>query len=159
MCPLPWHGGADGKAAPWAPASPIEDSMYRVRYGRTAPESTRGSGITVNHIVTPASILAAGYHAPLAIALPIIAAVVILRAVFSKARGRPALAGKIVVRCSKGHVFPTTWSPLGSFTAIRLGAARFQRCPVGNHWALVKPVDDSDLTDNDRQDLAAQERD
>jgi hypothetical protein len=92
-----------------------------------------------------------GYHAPLEIALPIIAAVVIARLVFSRVSGRPALVGKIKVRCGKGHVFTTIWSPLGSFTAIRLGGARFQYCPVGHHWALVRPVQDVDLTAEDRQ--------
>ena len=65
----------------------------------------------MNHGGAPVLIVASGYHAPLVIALPIIAAVVILKVVVSKARGRPALGGKIVVRCSKGHVFTTTWSP------------------------------------------------
>lgn len=91
-----------------------------------------------------------GYHAPLEIALPIIVAVIILKMVVSKVSGRPALVGKIKVRCSKGHVFTTTWSPLGSLTAIRLAGARFQHCPVGNHWALVRPVPDDGTTDEDR---------
>jgi hypothetical protein len=65
-----------------------------------------------------------------------------VKIVASKVSGRPALAGKIKVRCSKGHVFGTIWSPLGSLTAIRLGGARFQHCPVGDHWALVRPVQD-----------------
>ena len=103
-------------------------------------------------------ILATGYHAPLEIALPVIVAVVILRVTVARARGRPALVGKIEVRCSKGHVFTTTWSPLGSLTAVRLGAARFQRCPVGRHWALVKPVNDSDSTGDERR-LTEQDRD
>jgi hypothetical protein len=34
-----------------------------------------------------------------------------------------------------------------SFKALRLGRYRFQRCPVGEHWTLVEPVDDSDLTE------------
>ncbi len=107
----------------------------------------------MNGVVASVLIVGTGYHAPLVIALPIIAAFVILKVVVSKARGRPALGGKIVVRCSKGHVFKTTWSALGSLTSIRLGAARFQRCPVGNHWALVKPVNDTELTDEDRRQL------
>jgi hypothetical protein len=73
-----------------------------------------------------------------------------VKVVFSKVRGRPALGGKIKVRCSKGHVFTTTWSPLGSFTALRLGGARFQYCPVGAHWSLVRPVQDGDLTGEDQ---------
>ena len=110
----------------------------------------------MSHAGAPVLIVATGYHAPLVIALPIIAGVVILKVVVSKARGRPALGGHIVVRCSKGHVFRTTWSSLGSLTSIRLGSARWQRCPVGNHWSLVKPVNDSELTDEDRRQLAAQ---
>ncbi len=99
--------------------------------------------------------LVASTSAPLIIAIPIIVAVVLLKMLYSKSRGRPALVGKVVVRCSKGHLFTTTWSPLGSLTAIRLGSARFQRCPVGNHWALVKPVQDADLTEEDRKTAAA----
>jgi hypothetical protein len=40
---------------------------------------------------------------------------------------------------------------LGSLTSIRLGSARFQHCPVGDHWSLVRPVPDSDLTAEDRR--------
>ena len=98
-----------------------------------------------------------GYHAPLEIALPIIVAVIIVKVVVSKVNGRPALVGKIQVRCGKGHVFTTIWSPLGSFTAIRLGGSRFQHCPVGHHWALVRPVQDGDATGEDRQ-LPARDR-
>jgi hypothetical protein len=98
-----------------------------------------------------------GYHAPLEIALPIIAAVIIVKVAVSKVSGRPALAGRIKVRCRKGHVFTTTWSPLGSFTAVRFAGARFQRCPVGDHRALVRPVKDGDLADEDRP-LPAQDR-
>jgi len=36
-------------------------------------------------------------------------------------------------------------------TSVRLGAARFQYCPVGHRWALVRPVNDSSLTGADRQ--------
>jgi hypothetical protein len=81
------------------------------------------------------------YSAPLYIAIPVIVVVLLVKVVVSKRRGRPALGGEISVRCSRGHVFQTFWSPLGSFTAIRLGSARFQRCPVGDHWSLVRPVD------------------
>jgi hypothetical protein len=109
--------------------------------------------MSMNHFVTSPFIASASYHAPLEIALPIIAVVIIAKVVFSLSRGRPAIAGEVVVRCSKGHVFTTTWSPLGSLTSVRLGSARFQRCPVGPHWALVRPVNDADLTDNDRHML------
>jgi hypothetical protein len=36
-----------------------------------------------------------------------------------------------------------------SFKAVRLGRYRFQRCPVGDHWTLVTPVDHRDLSDAD----------
>jgi len=92
---------------------------------------------------------ASATHAPIYIAIPIIIVVVIAKIVYSRVNGRPALGGKIEVRCSKGHTFKTTWSPLGSFTSIRLSGARFQRCPVGNHWTFVRPVNNSDLTNGD----------
>jgi hypothetical protein len=81
------------------------------------------------------------YTAPLYIAIPVIVVVVLVKVVVTKRRGLPAVGGEISVRCGKGHVFQTFWSPWGSFKAIRLGAARFQRCPVGDHWSLVRPVD------------------
>ena len=102
----------------------------------------------MSHVVVLASV-----EAPLYIALPIIAVVILAKVVFSRSRGRPAIGGEIVVRCGKGHVFKTTWSPLGSFTSIRLGFARFQHCPVGRHWSLVRPVSELDLTDDDRRML------
>jgi hypothetical protein len=45
------------------------------------------------------------------------------------------------VRCRQGHLFTTIWMPLGSLKAARLGNRRFQRCPVGNHWSMVVPLD------------------
>ena len=50
-----------------------------------------------------------------------------------------------IVRCSAGHLFTTIWVPMMSFKAARLGNARYQRCPVGNHWAIVRRVDESEL--------------
>lgn len=87
-----------------------------------------------------ASVFTHGGELPLDIAIPVIAAVVLLKVVISRMSGRPGLGGEVTVRCGKGHVFQTYWSPLGSLTSIRLGSARFQRCPVGHHWSLVQPV-------------------
>jgi hypothetical protein len=98
-----------------------------------------------------ASGFSSGSHLPVEIAVPVIAAVVLLKVVVAKRRGLPALGGEVVVRCSQGHLFRTNWSSLGSFTSIRLGSARFQHCPVGDHWSLVRPVKDSDLTAEDRR--------
>jgi len=56
------------------------------------------------------------------------------------------LGPNTVVRCRLGHVFTTMWIPGVSFKAVRLGWARFQRCPVGRHWSVVRPVDPDELT-------------
>jgi hypothetical protein len=104
-----------------------------------------------NSLSATGSIFGSGSHLSLEVAVPIIAAVVLLKVGVAKLRGRPALGGEIVVRCSQGHLFMTNWSSLGSFTSIRLGSARFQHCPVGDHWSLVRPVKDADLTAEDRR--------
>jgi len=61
------------------------------------------------------------------------------------------LGGDVVVRCREGHLFTTIWIPGASVKAVRLGLRRFQHCPVGNHWTLVTPVRDADLTSEDRR--------
>jgi hypothetical protein len=65
---------------------------------------------------------------------------------------------EVIVRCRRGHLFTTIWIPGVSFKALRLGWWRFQRCPVGNHWTLVRPVKESELTEEERR-LAAEHRD
>jgi hypothetical protein len=45
-----------------------------------------------------------------------------------------------IVRCRDGHLFTTTWVPLASLTAVRLGRLRFQLCPVGHNWTFVRLV-------------------
>ena len=61
------------------------------------------------------------------------------------------VGGNTVVRCRDGHLFTTIWIPGVSVKSVRLGWLRFQRCPVGNHWTVVTPVRDMDLTDEERQ--------
>ncbi|MGD0386176.1 MAG: hypothetical protein ABSB73_08580 [Solirubrobacteraceae bacterium] len=56
------------------------------------------------------------------------------------------------VRCSAGHLFTTIWMPLASLKAVRLGNRRYQRCPVGHHWATVVPLDRDSAS---AEDLAA----
>jgi hypothetical protein len=107
----------------------------------------------VNHVGLASILASSGFHPPLEIALPIVAVLVIAKVVYALKKGRSPIASGIVVRCGRGHVFRTVWSPLGSLTSIRLGFARLQHCPVGHHWSLVRPVDDSDLTDDDRRVL------
>ena len=54
------------------------------------------------------------------------------------------------VRCRDGHLFTTIWIPGASLKAIRLGTVRLQYCPVGRHFTAVRPVKDSELTDEMR---------
>jgi hypothetical protein len=63
-----------------------------------------------------------------------------------------------IVRCRKGHLFTTIWIPGVKLKELDLVVARIQRCPVGNHWSLVVPVKESDITDDERQ-LAGERRD
>jgi hypothetical protein len=60
------------------------------------------------------------------------------------------LGSNTVVRCKQGHLFTTIWVPGASIKSVRLGLSRFQHCPVGHHWTIVKPVKDADLTPEDR---------
>ena len=60
-----------------------------------------------------------------------------------------------VVRCSQGHLSTTTWTPFVSVKAIRLGRRRFQRCPVGHHWAMTERVDASSLSPEERASAEA----
>ena len=85
------------------------------------------------------------------------AATAVEAAAVAKRRGS-LFAMDTVVRCRDGHVFTTLWVPGVSFKAIRLGWWRFQRCPVGGHWALVTPVLVDSLSEEDRA-LAAQHHD
>ena len=73
---------------------------------------------------------------------------VVLVYVIPTARRLP-VGGDIIVRCRRGHLFTTLWVPLASVKAVRLGPARLQRCPVGNHLSLVTPVDPSALSPAD----------
>jgi hypothetical protein len=66
-----------------------------------------------------------------------------------------AFGRNVTVRCNRGHLFTTTWIPGASLKAIRLGFWRLQWCPVGRHVALVHPVKDADLTEEERQFAAA----
>jgi hypothetical protein len=83
--------------------------------------------------------------------LPAIVAVLAVATVAARRRGYSGLGGNTIVRCSKGHLFTTIWIPGASVKSVRLGPKRFQRCPVGRHWALVTPVKDTELTSDERQ--------
>lgn len=78
--------------------------------------------------------------------------------VVMRRRGYSGFGGNTIVRCREGHLFTTIWVPGVSLKAVRLGLARFQRCPVGAHWTIVKPVKDDDLSEDERA-FATQHRD
>jgi hypothetical protein len=91
--------------------------------------------------------------------IPLLVVVALVVGVTLRARSRGYnLGSTVVVRCREGHLFTTIWVPFVSVKAIRLGAVRWQRCPVGNHWTFVIPVKDSDLTEEERV-IAAHYRD
>jgi hypothetical protein len=55
------------------------------------------------------------------------------------------------VRCSKGHLFLTTWVMGDSLTEVQLcQLIRRGRWPVGHHWATMHPVMDAELTHEER---------
>jgi hypothetical protein len=78
-------------------------------------------------------------------------------AIIARRRGYAGLE-EVVARCRQGHLFTTVWASKVSIHEIDLGWARLQRCPVGDHWTLVVPVKDSDLTAEERR-IAGQHRD
>jgi hypothetical protein len=61
------------------------------------------------------------------------------------------IGGNLIVRCHAGHLFTTIWIPGASVKALRLGWWRVQRCPVGHHWSLVTPVNETNLTEGERR--------
>lgn len=60
------------------------------------------------------------------------------------------------VRCSKGHLYTSTWIPGGSLKSVRLGLGRrYQRCPVGHHWAMTSRLDPQTMSEDEREQAAA----
>jgi hypothetical protein len=90
-----------------------------------------------------------------AVIVGVVALALAASTVVARKRGYRGMGGNTVVRCRKGHLFTTIWVPGASFKAVRLGWARYQRCPVGRHWTLVTPVKDATLTDEERADAAS----
>lgn len=53
---------------------------------------------------------------------------------------------RTIVRCSRGAYYETVWVPFASFTSIRLGTKRFQKCPVHHRWELARLVPEDEWT-------------
>ncbi|MDQ1531490.1 MAG: hypothetical protein QOE37_1595, partial [Microbacteriaceae bacterium] len=64
------------------------------------------------------------------------------------------VGGRTVVRCRDGHLFTTIWIPGVSLKSLRLGWWRWQHCPIGDHWTVVSPVREADLTEPQRRSAA-----
>lgn len=73
-----------------------------------------------------------------------------VEALFLRQRSGKLLGLRTLVRCRRGHLFTTTWIPGASVKALRLGPWRVQRCPVGKHWSVVRPVRPAELSDAQR---------
>jgi len=60
------------------------------------------------------------------------------------------------VRCSRGHLYTSTWVNGGSLKAVRTGVGRrYQRCPVGRHWAMTVRLDPENLSEDEHEQAAA----
>jgi hypothetical protein len=84
-----------------------------------------------------------------ALVLVIVAAIAVRIARMPRAKGY-RYGRDVFVRCRDGHLFMTTWVPMVSFKAIRLGLVRVQYCPVGDHVTAVRLMRDEDLTPAER---------
>ena len=84
-----------------------------------------------------------------ALALVILVVVAVRVARMSRAQGY-RFGRDVIVRCRDGHLFMTTWIPMASVKAIRLGLVRMQYCPVGDHVTTVRLMRDGDLTPAER---------
>lgn len=87
------------------------------------------------------------------IVLMIVGVVVVALNILMRRRGY-AIPGQAAVHCKDGHLFRTLWIEGGAFKAVRLGLTRrYMRCPVGDHWSIVHPVKEADLTESERSAL------
>lgn len=90
--------------------------------------------------------------------LMVVGAVTILLNVWARRAGY-RIPGKQPVRCRAGHVFLTTWVIGASWSKVRLGPMkRWGWCPVGHHWATMRPIRDADLTDDEQIALYGKEQ-
>lgn len=79
-----------------------------------------------------------------------VVAVILLEVIAIRLRGG-RVGRDVVVRCKTGHLFTTIWIPGASLKSVRLGWWRLQRCPVGHHWSMVTPVNEADLTEEEKR--------
>lgn len=75
-----------------------------------------------------------------------VAGTIAVETLFMRRRGY-SIGLHATVRCREGHLFTTIWIPGASLKAVRLGALRLQYCPVGRHFTVVRPMKESEITD------------
>jgi len=91
----------------------------------------------------------------IAVLVLVVLALVLVAVNLAMRRKGYSIPGRTVVRCSAGHLFRTTWVEGGSLRAVKLGPTkRYQHCPVGQHWVIIRPVREEDLTDDERRLVA-----
>lgn len=121
-----------------------------------ATDSANGANDSAREVASPPEEMAnGGYrsHRKLVRSTAPVLVVVVglaIATVFARRRGYN-FGRNTIVRCRQGHLFTTIWIPGASLKSIRFGWARFQRCPVGQHWSLVMPVKDADLSARERK--------
>lgn len=125
--------------------------------GRDGRKRARGRSLTSGGDRS-SSPQAAGSSKRRSLSRPIIAIAALAGFTFAARRLGYKLGPNTIVRCRRGHLSTTIWIPGVKLKGLDLGIARLQRCPVGNHWSLVTPVRESDLTDKERE-LAHEHRD
>lgn len=79
----------------------------------------------------------------------------VAEALFLKSRSGSLIGLRTIVRCNRGHLFTTVWIPGASVKSLRLGPWRVQRCPIGHHWAIVRPARVAKLCESERQEARA----
>ncbi len=84
----------------------------------------------------------------------LIVVVLVVVTLAARRSGYSGIGGDTVVRCRKDHLFTTIWTPGVSFKAVRLGLTRLQWCPVGKHFSIVRPINDAELTDEQKREAA-----
>ena len=85
----------------------------------------------------------------------VVVGIYVLGTILARLRGY-RFGRNVVVRCREGHLFTTIWIPGASLKSVRLGWWRLQRCPVGDHWSLVSPVKEDDLSEDEKRETVSE---
>lgn len=92
-----------------------------------------------------------GWALVAAISITVVVVAGVAAANLSMRRAGYHVPGTTVVRCDGGHLFTTLWIE-GGRKAVRVGPAlRYQWCPACLRWATIRPVKDTELTDEQRR--------